>query len=188
MAQRAQSQPPMSLAEFLDWEDGQHCRHEFIAGDIVAMTGGTAAHNLIVQNVTAAIRTALRMQGSRCGTFSENLKVLTGAGDATYPDVVVICDDWSLKDTTTAAPAVIVEILSETTERDDRGRKWFSYQTIPSLRHYVLMAQDAPSVEVYSRRDDGGWRYAHVAGLGERAELSGIGVALALEEVFRDVL
>lgn len=186
MAQAAQQPHPMSLDAFLAWEERQDTRHELQDGQVVAMAGGTAAHNLIIQNIAAALRSGLRGQGGGCGTFTENIKVLSLSGNATYPDVVVDCGQWSLTDTVAASPTLIVEVLSDTTESADRGRKWFGYQHIATLRHYLLVAQDAPSVELYSRDEGGSWRYRHVEGLSAVVELEAVSLVLPLAEVFRD--
>ncbi|MBF0304245.1 MAG: Uma2 family endonuclease [Alphaproteobacteria bacterium] len=183
MAQAAQS--GMTLDAFLAWEDRQERRHEFLGGDIVAMTGGTAAHNLIVQNTAATLRRGL---AGHCGIFTESMRVIAPTGDVSYPDVVATCAAWSLKDSVVAEPLVIVEVLSDSTERADRGRKWFAYQVIPSLRHYLLLSQDAPSLELYSRSDGGVWRYAHTEGLGAAIDLDSLAVSLPLEDLFRGAL
>lgn len=183
MAQAAQSR--MTLDAFLSWEDGQELRHEFLGGDIVAMTGATAAHNLIVQNAAAALRRGL---ARTCGIFTESMRVIAPTGDVVYPDVVVTCAGWSLKDSVVAAPLVIVEVLSESTERADRGRKWFAYQVIPSLRHYLILSQDTPSLELYSRSDGGVWRYARAEGLAAAVDLDTLTVPLSLADLFRDAL
>ena len=87
-----------------------------------------------------------------------DVKVVTPAGDVMYPDVVVACGDLPGKATVVDAPVVIVEILSESTAERDHGRKRWAYQTIPSLRHYVLVDQDEGGVEVTSPNEDGTWQ------------------------------
>ena len=87
-----------------------------------------------------------------------DVKVVTPAGDVMYPDVVVACGDLPGKATVLDAPVVIVEVLSESTAERDHGRKRWAYQTIPSLRHYVLIDQDEGGVEVTSPNADGTWQ------------------------------
>jgi Uma2 family endonuclease len=129
-----------TLEEFLAWEREQPQRYERVSGVIRIMTGGTIDHNRITRNVADAIWRRLR--GGECEVFTSDVKVVTPAGDVMYPDVVVACGDIPGKATMLDAPVVIVEVLSENTAERDHGRKRWAYQTIPSLRHYVLVDQD----------------------------------------------
>lgn len=185
MADAAEDPSPVSTADFLAWEDDQPERHELLDGVVRLMTGGTAAHNLVVQNVAGQLRARWRPGG--CGTFTENMRVVTPSGNVTYPDVVVDCGAWSNGDTQLQAAAVIVEVISESSKSTDRGEKWFGYQGIATLRHYLLVDPAAASVEVYSRRDDGSWTYRHVVGLEALFTLQ-VGDPIAVADVYTDVL
>ena len=145
----ALSCPHQALEEFLAWEREQPERYERISGVIRMMTGGTLDHNRITLNVADELRQ--RRRGGDCEVFVNNVKVVTPAGDVMYPDVVVACGDLPGKATVLDAPVVIVEVLLESTAERDHGRKRWAYQTIPSLRHYVLVDQDEGGVEVTSR-------------------------------------
>jgi Uma2 family endonuclease len=174
-----------TLEEFLAWEREQPQRYERVSGAIRMMTGGTIDHNRITLNVAEALRQRLR--GGDCEVFVNDVKVVTPAGDVMYPDVVVACGDLPGKATVLDAPVVIVEVLSESTAERDHGRKRWAYQTIPSLRYYVLVDQDEGGVEVTSPNPDGTWRSVILRDLGARLELTGLNVQIGLEEVFARV-
>jgi Uma2 family endonuclease len=176
---------PRPLADFLAWERQQPERYERVSGVVRMMTGGTVDHNRIALNVADALRQRLRT--SSCETFVSDVKVLSPAADVMYPDVVVICGEIPGKATELETPVVVVEVLSESTAERDHGRKRWAYQTIPSLRHYVLIDQNEPAVEVASRSDDGSWRSLLHRGLDARLRLDALGVDLGLDEIFARV-
>jgi Uma2 family endonuclease len=174
-----------SLPDFLAWEQQQPERYERVSGAVRMMTGGTIAHNRITRNCARALDS--RLQGSDCEAYTSDIKVTTPAGDVMYPDVVVICGAVSERATWIETPVVVIEVLSPSTAERDRGSKRSAYQTIPSLRHYVLIDQNAPAVEVASRDDDGSWRSFLNEGLDARLRLDALGVELGLDEIFARV-
>jgi Uma2 family endonuclease len=174
-----------TLEEFLAWEREQSQRYERISGVIRMMTGRTIDHNRIALNIADALRQ--RLKDGNCEAFVNDVKVVTPAGDVMYPDVVVACGDIPGKATVLDAPVVIFEVLSESTAERDHGRKRWAYQTIPSLRHYVLVDQDAGGVEVTSPNADGTWQSVILRDLSNRLELSALKVEIGLEEVFARV-
>ncbi len=168
-------------------------KSEFFAGEVFAMAGGSVNHSLIKANVVGTLRDALRRKGGCCRTFDSDLRVkipLTSL--RTYPDVSVICGPVELDaeddaGETVTNPAVIVEVLSDSTERYDRGTKFDHYQSIASLQQYVLVSQDQAKVETFLRQADGTWQYALCAGLEAVATLTALEVSLPLSEVFAGV-
>jgi Uma2 family endonuclease len=181
----ALNRPHQTLEEFLAWEREQPERYERVSGVIRMMTGGTLDHNRITRNVADALWR--RLQGGECEVFTSDVKVVTPAGDVMYPDVVVACGDLPGKATVLNAPVVIVEVLSESTAERDHSRKRWAYQTIPSLRHYVLVDQDEGGVEVTSPNADGTWQSAILRELSDRLELTALKAELGLDEVFARV-
>jgi Uma2 family endonuclease len=129
-----------------------------------------------------------RLAGGNCEAFVNDIKVVTPAEDVMHPDVVVACGDIRGKATVLDAPVVIVEVLSKSTAERDHGRKRWAYQTIPSLRHYVLVDQDEGGVEVCSPNADGTWQSVILRDLGDRLELTALKVTIGLEEVFARVV
>ena len=176
---------PRSLAEFLAWEEQQPERYERVRGAVRLMTGGTIDHNRITRNVAQMLEA--RLQGSGCEVFTSDVKVTTVAGDVMYPDVVVACGEIPGKATRIEAPVVVIEVLSASTAERDHGRKRWAYQTIPSLRHYLLIDQSEAGAEVASRADDGSWRSLIHLGLDARLRLDALGVELGLDEIFARV-
>ncbi|HYH40182.1 MAG TPA: Uma2 family endonuclease [Azospirillum sp.] len=174
---------PWTVAEFLEWERQQPERYEFVDGVIRMMTGGTNQHSRIKRNISTALQNALR--GRTCEPWVEGPKVVT-AVSTTYPDAVVNCGDVDAKDDRIENPVVIIEVLSRTTADHDRGGKWVAYQGIPSLQHYLLVSQDEPRVDVFTR-DGTGWRLEVMTGLDAHIALPAIDCTLTLAEVYERV-
>ncbi len=150
-----------SFAEYLTLERDSEIKHEFDAGDILATPGGTARHSALAVNVGVAVG-GTRPAG--CTAFQSDLRVrVVATGRAMYPDVSMVCgaieyDPEDTGRTTITNPVLLVEVLSVTTEKGDRGNKWMHYQRIPSLREYVLVSQE-PQIEVFRRTATGTWEY-----------------------------
>lgn len=174
----------MSLEEFLAWEQTQEQRHELVDGEVFAMAGGSTFHAHIGVNLAATLREQLRLRG--CFTFHEGMKVRVG-GDVLCPDVVVSCDPQQLERSVVERPALIVEILSPSTESFDRGRKWALYQRLSSLQAYLLVSQEALAVEVFVR-EALGWHYSLQAGAEAVVELVAPPCRLALADVYDGLL
>ncbi|MCC6763413.1 MAG: Uma2 family endonuclease [Deltaproteobacteria bacterium] len=183
----------MSYAEYVAREAVADVKHEFIRGEVFAMSGGTIEHAGLAAAITAEL--TLQLRGKRCRVFSSDLRVRIQATDlttelATYPDVTVVCDrPDTLPDDPHAVvnPTVIVEVLSDSTEAYDRGAKAATYRCIPSLREYVLVSQRAPLIEVFRRTDAGAWELVE-ARRGMRLELRALGVTLDVDALYRDPL
>jgi Uma2 family endonuclease len=178
----------MTYAEYLEFERSSELKHEYLRGEVFAMAGGTPEHARLAANVIGELRNALR--GRPCSVFTSDARVRIAATDrATYPDVTVVCGrlDHAPDDADAIVnPIVIVEILSDATEAEDRGEKFAHYRRLASLREYVLVSQRARRLEVYRRRDDR-W-FLDEAGAGETLRLESIDVALSVDEVYRDPL
>ena len=157
----------VSYAEYLRMEARSDVRLEFVDGYAYAMTGGTPRHARLTMRAARLLGASL--DGSPCEPYSSDLKVhIAEAHRSTYPDITVVCGEpepSKIDRNAVVNPTVIVEILSPSTEADDRGDRWDAYQQIPSLIHYVLVSQDEKRIEVFSR-DEGGWRYEGKRGRG----------------------
>lgn len=144
------------------YERDSGMKHEFDDGEIYAMAGGSRRHNALASRISAALEIA-REPG--CVAFQSDQRIRTLAtGRTTYPDASMVCgpiegDPQDPGGATITNPTLIVEVLSPSTEQDDRGSKWQHYQLIPSLQEYVLVSQSEPRVERYRRLDSGGWEY-----------------------------
>jgi Uma2 family endonuclease len=180
----------MTLAEYFALEEATGIKHEFLAGEVVAMAGGTIEHGRLASKVSSAL--GAQLQGRPCEVFSSDVRVsVLATGLRTYPDLSVVCtrlerDPENANSVTN--PVVLVEVLSDSTEADDRGRKFAHYRRIPSLREYVMVSQDDQRIEVYRRNDaDEGWAL-YEATTGESVRLTSIGCELSVDEVYRSAL
>jgi Uma2 family endonuclease len=144
---------PMSLTEFLEWEERQERRYEFDGVEAVAMAGGSAAHADIQANITTALRNRLR--GKPCKFFGSDLKILVGDNSSRYTDGMVVCSPVPPNATTVRDPVVIFEVLSPSTAAKDRIVKAREYQATPSVERYVMLEQDRIGATVHVRAQNG---------------------------------
>lgn len=175
--------------EYLSLERQAEIKSEYHDGEIFAMGGASEPHNLIVANLVGELRQQLK--GRPCKVYPSDMRVKVSAtGLFTYPDVVVVCGEprWDddRKDTL-LNPAVLFEVLSDSTERYDRGKKFEHYRKLDSLTEYVLVAQDAAYLERYARQPDGRWLLSEENGLETALHLTSIECTLQLEEVYDKV-
>ncbi len=179
---------PMTEEEYLAFERGSDERHEFADGAIFAMAGGSSNHSTVMMSIGSELRVALRHR--RCQTRSSEMRIyIPASGRYVYADASVVCGRPQFKGETHDTllnPRVIVEVLSPSTEEYDRGEKFTHYQTLPSLAHYVLAAQDKPCIEVFTRMADGSWT-SRAHGPGDRVELPAIECAIDVDLVYTNV-
>ena len=154
----AQRQPQlMTPEEYLEWEEQQPIKYEYINGEVFAMTGGILPHNSIAINLTSALKNHLRSKG--CKVFMADAKVgVSLTGPFHYPDVMVSCHPQDKKARKVIYhPCLIVEVLSPGTEGFDRGKKFKHYRQIDTLKEYVLIETDKMNVECYRINEKGKW-------------------------------
>lgn len=182
------SPQPVTEAEYLAFERNSDTKHEYIDGQIYAMVGGSVRHNRISGSTYTALYNQLRQRP--CDVFPSDMRLkIVATGQHTYPDISGLCGDPDLTDDhldTYTNPLFIVEVLSPSTERYDRGPKFDAYTTIPSLQDYVLIAQHHPLVEHY-RRDGDQWIHASAATFDASIYVAGIDCTLALADVYEKV-
>ena len=174
------------VEDYLAGEKDGEVRHEYVAGEVYAMTGASARHGLIVTALTLSLGVAARKQG--CQLFTNDMKVhvhQSGVDAFYYPDLLLSCDPDDRNDYYRERPCLIVEVLSETTERIDRREKLFAYTAgLASLQEYLLVAQDCRRVDRY-RRTDTDWVHETVT---EGAiHLDCLDRDLALNSIYEDV-
>lgn len=184
-----QQQLKFSLDDFMLWESEQSERHEYINGEVFAMTGARDTHNTIALNIASALRSALR--GSPCRAFIADMKLRIDAADAAfYPDVMVTCD---ARDKTPEAdlakrhPTLIVEVLSESTAAYDRGLKFECYRNIETLKEYLLIEQDRRHADLFRRREEDGLWVLYASGATDDVVLESVGVRLSMDVLYEDV-
>jgi Uma2 family endonuclease len=177
-----------TLEQYLELESSTRVKHEYFRGEVFAMGGASFAHTVIAGNVVSALHGQLR--GRPCRVSASDLRVkVDRTGLYTYPDVVVVCGAPQLEQPgdTLLNPGVIVEVISESTEAYDRGKKFEQYRSLDSLTDYILIAQDTVRAEHYSRQPDNRWLYAAENRVEGSIMLVSIGCALALAEVYEKV-
>lgn len=178
-----------TAAEYLAFESASQTKHEFYKGEIFDMAGAGLKHNQIQTNFIGEVRSFLK--GKSCNVFGSDLRVHNSANSLyTYPDAMIICGKPQLLDgafDTVLNPAVIVEILSPSTQRYDRGEKFMLYRSIPSLKEYILIDSESIQVEHYKRNDDNTWLLQEWKEQTDVLTIATIGLALPLEELYSGV-
>ncbi|TPG62402.1 Uma2 family endonuclease [Hymenobacter nivis] len=172
--------------EYLALEEKSEVRHEYFDGEIFAMAGASASHNLIKGNMVAALRLGARQRG--CRIFDENMRLAVQEKVFyTYPDVMVSCDPADRRDPyLIRQPVLIVEVLSPSTAEYDRTEKFKQYQKLASLRHYLLVSQTAWVVEWFRRNEAGQWIYTLLSEPADVLEIPDLGLSLPLAELYDD--
>ena len=178
--------PWTSPEQYLAAEEAAETKSEYFDGSVLAMSGASFRHNTLVSNTIQVLGTALR--SGPCRVFPSDLKVTVPSRKRYfYPDASVICGRplaaEKRKDVATN-PTVLIEVLSESTAAYDRGPKFFSYQTIPSLQEYVLLWQDEQRAEVYRRSGESSWLYTLLDGNEATLRLDSVRVELALSDLY----
>ncbi|MEQ8672487.1 MAG: Uma2 family endonuclease [Aggregatilineales bacterium] len=180
----------MTEDEYLALERESEIKHEYMDGEIYAMTGGSEPHNAVSVNLTREFSNQLRR--SACKVYNSEMRVkMSSSRNYTYPDLTVVCGEGEFVEDETIAtllnPALIIEVLSPSTEAYDRGKKFQEYRKLDSIKEYVLVAQDAPRIERFSRNADDTWTLMVVEGLDAHIRFDSADVELALEDVFEGV-
>lgn len=178
----------LSPQEYLARERLAGEKHQYFDGEVFAMAGASREHSLIATNVIRELSNALRT--GPCDVHGSDLRVhVPATGLYTYPDVSIACPPEFPDDErdTLLNPSVLVEVLSDSTEAYDRGKKFENYRSIASLRDYVLIAQDRMLIEHYTRQPNGRWLLQEIRA-GGRLDLQAVSCAIAIEEIYLRVL
>jgi Uma2 family endonuclease len=172
-----------TYADYLALEASSNVKHEFLGAQIYAMAGGTPEHAALAAAAIGLLFTQLR--GGNCRAYDADLRVRTEPGLATYPDITIICGPSERHEDDPQAvtnPALIIEVLSRSSEDYDEGDKFEHYKTIASLKQYVLVSQRERSIEVWTRENDNRWR-STIVREGATAELL-VGAQLDVHELY----
>ncbi|MGI8468594.1 MAG: Uma2 family endonuclease [Pyrinomonadaceae bacterium] len=183
----AKTHPVFSVENYLDFERVQLDRHEFLDGSVYAMAGESPNHSTICFNLNTII--GLQLRRTRCRGFSPNIKIATNEkGLFSYPDLAVICGQPTFYDNTKDVitnPTAIVEVLSPSTENYDRGEKFLRYTNqIETLQTYILISQDKPLIEIFSRQENGGWESEIIEGMESVLKIDSIECEVVLSELY----
>ncbi len=177
----------IGLDDYLQGELASDIRHEYVAGQVFAMAGAGEVHNRISRNIAFHLRAATR--GTPCGVFISDMKVRVAAHEAFYyPDVLWTCDPHDRESLYKSSPCLIAEVLSPSTEIIDRREKLIAYRTLPSLRDYLLVAQDSRRVERFRRTEAGDWRHEIIVEGDLTFTCGGLEVRLSVADLYGDVV
>lgn len=182
-------QPLLTPRQYLDLERVVDTKHEFFHGETFAMSGASRNHNRI--NVNLARRLAEQFDNGPCEVFANDMRVkVESSGLYTYPDIAATCDQPKFEDMhvdTLLNPQLLIETISESTEKYDRGSKFSQYRNIASLKDYVLVSQNDPRVEVFSRQEDGSWLMRVTDSLSESVTIPSTGTRLQMKDIYARV-
>jgi Uma2 family endonuclease len=179
--------PQLTPEEYFAWEEGQLEKHEYIDGNVYAMSGGSKNHSLISVRLLRLL--ADRLEGSSCDTCNSDLKVkIFETNNYTYPDVSVTCDD---RDRTTSQyityPCLIVEVLSASTEAYDRGGKFRLYRQNPVLQEYLLVSSTSIEIDLYRKNESEEWIFTSYKER-DTIELKSIDFSFSIESIYRNIV
>lgn len=183
--------PRWTVEQYLDMERLAEERHEFHDGEVLAMAGGTVKHALVVTNTSGEIRNALK--GKPCRAYGSELKItLRETNSFVYPDVSVICgepipDARDRNAESASNPKLIVEVLSPSTERYDRTKKFELYRTLETLEEYLLIGVEEPRVDAFFRQADGTWAFDSWSGVEATITLRSLGLSIPASEIYAGV-
>ncbi|MBK8551701.1 MAG: Uma2 family endonuclease [Ignavibacteria bacterium] len=179
----------LSPEQYLDIERKAEFKSEYYNGEMFALAGASYIHNKIARNISKSLGNQLT--GKECEEFQSDLKVKEIVSKLfTYPDIVVICGEPEFHDDekdVITNPALIMEVLSKSTENYDRGSKFELYRRIHSLKDYFLVSQEKVSVEYYSRNPDDSWTLKEFNDIDQTIQIKSIDCKLELKEVYDKV-
>lgn len=177
--------------EYLTMEDAAFEKHEFFNGKIIKMPGATPFHNLIAANIITQLNISIETKGSSLLVLNSDSKIFIPKFNYfLYPDAVVICEEIELYPgslTVITNPLLIVEVLSPSTEENDRTRKFSDYKQIPSFKEYVLIAQSMPWVSASFKIGDRTWQDTEADGLHSSILLKSIDCSIELKKIYKGI-
>jgi Uma2 family endonuclease len=185
----SQPVPRLTEAEYLALDDASPLKHELYRGQMYAMSGGSSNHSKI--QVALIRHIDIQLDGRNCTTYGSEMRVrVADSGLYTYPDLSVVCgtpEFLTPSETTLLNPVVIVEVLSPSTEAYDRGNKFHCYESLPSLKHYVLVSSESALIDVLTRGASGNWDLRTYRGPDGSLDLPAIGVTIPIAEIYAKV-
>ncbi len=178
--------PQLTPPEYLEWEEQQEFRHEYVDGELSAMTGNSVDRGEIAANFITTLRSNLRASGCRVLTSDVKVEVMASKSFL-YPDISVTCDE---RDRTAikfiSNPCLIVEVLSPSTEAYDRGDKFKLYRRSTSLQEYILVSTNEISVDLYRRTQQNRWELISY-GAGELVAVESVDLKFPIEQIYENI-
>jgi Uma2 family endonuclease len=174
----------LSSDEYFQMEENSEIKHEFYRGDVFAMAGAKRKHNIVVSNLIITIGSSFKNRP--CVVYPSDMRVRVEEGrHYTYPDLSLVCGRSEFSDskqTTLINPQVIIEVLSDSTENYDRGKKFQAYRTIPSLQSYILVGSESPLIELFSKLPNNTWVLSDA--IENRIFIPSLDLTLSLSDVY----
>lgn len=182
-----QHQPFISKEEYLSAERQHEEKNEWYQGECFAMAGGTRWHNILSSRIIAAL--VRHLDGRPCTPYMADFRLsIETHQHYVYPDIMVVCKEAAyIADDMVNDADIIIEVLSKGTESYDRGKKFLHYQSVPSLREYVLVNQYAMQVEIYRRKQNGKWEYERLTRPSDALLFETIDCVISLENLYRSI-
>lgn len=181
---------PMTPDEYLTFDRDSEIRHEYVDGEIVAMSGASSFHSQIGINFVRFYANKLLEDG--CDVHRDTLRVRVSESKYRYPDIVITCGGSQYADSTFDTllnPTVLMEILSPSTQHTDIGAKWQEYTAMPTVQDYLIIAQDRASVQRFERQaDPTKWMLHHYTGLDTQIRLDSIDLTLELAQLYAKIV
>lgn len=180
--------PIYNAEEYLALEENADYRSQYYFGEIFAMAGASRRHNNIAMNVAGSLHSQLR--DKQCEIYQNDMRVKVSPDLYTYPDIVIVCGEARVEKKhgeNLLNPLILIEVLSPSTEKFDRGEKFRLYRLMPSVREYILISQDKSSVEHYVRQEGNGWLLTELTGLDDTLQLPAISCQLKLNDIYAKV-
>lgn len=180
--------PIYNADQYLALEQGAEYRSQFYFGEIFAMAGASRRHNVVAANVLANIHPQLK--GRSYEVYQNDMRVKVHPDFYTYPDIVIVCGEPEIErknGENLLNPTVLIEVLSPSTEKFDRGDKFRFYRLMPSLREYVLVSQDRVNIEHYFRQEDNSWLFTALNEEGDVLELPSVSCLVNVRDIYDKV-
>jgi Uma2 family endonuclease len=179
--------PRFTPEEYFQWEEQQKIRHEYINGEVYAMSGGTINHSKIASNLNFILKSHLRAGGCQVLTSDARVNIVQ-SNDYVYPDLSVTCDD---RDRSTSQyityPCLVIEVLSPSTANYDRGDKFRMYRRNHSLQDYLLIDTEKIAIDLYRQNELGNWEIVNYQA-GDMIELKSVNLSCLIEDIYEDIV
>ncbi|MFL5801299.1 MAG: Uma2 family endonuclease [Roseiflexaceae bacterium] len=186
----AQPKPYYTVEHYLQFERSDHIKHEYFDGQIFALAGSSENHNLISAHILGILYTQVRKRP--CKVYPSDMRVkIAKTMLYTYPDISIVCGTSVFDDAesdTLLNPTVIFEILSPSTEKYDRGKKFEHYRAIATLQEYILVSQNSHLIEQYTRQTDNTWLLTVHDAIESRVDLQSVNCMLLLADIYEDII
>ena len=183
-----ETKPPMTVADYLEWEKGEEFKHEYIDGEIIEMTGGSGKHSKIPVNISFSVLS--QVDRSSYFVFNSEIRIKVSETRYVYPDLCVVRGEETYQDEselTLLNPVFVVEVTSPSSMMYDRVDKLDYYSDVPSVEAYLIVDQDRPRADLYTRSDEG-WLLRVFASPEDVIPLKTLNCDLPLAQVYQGIV